>query len=206
MGSKRKTHHSENHYPSALCSWPGLPLSFAVLERSLGVSRVERMLIVQMLYRFQIPPTFMNNDCHIPSAATTSLEPAFDCDPSIELVDVSSVVDEIEFSWSIPAMIVESFASWSAEIWLTWHDPLYTSSAVSDRWTITMEGGKDAFALVSTSCCTCPSEKKKPAANSATWTEVTEQYNGCRKYLASNRHCWYDDNKKSPLICEWVNT
>lgn len=69
------------------------------------------MLIAQMLYRFQIPPAFMNNDCHIPSAATTSLEPAFDCDPSIKLVDVSSVVDEIEFSWSIPAMIVESFAS-----------------------------------------------------------------------------------------------
>lgn len=131
MGSKRKTHHSENHYPSALCSWPGLPLSFAVLERSLGVSRVERMLIVQMLYRFQIPPTFMNNYCHIPFAVATLLESTFDSDPSIDLVDVSPVADEIEFSWSSTVIIVKSFANWSAAIWwtyLTWSSEYFQPS------------------------------------------------------------------------------
>lgn len=53
-----------------------------------------------MLYRFQFPPTFSKIDCHIPSAAATSLEPTFDSDSSNESVDESSAVDEIEFSSS----------------------------------------------------------------------------------------------------------
>lgn len=69
------------------------------------------MLIVQMLGMFQIPPTFSKIDCHIPSAASTSLEPAFDCDSSIESVDESCVADEIEFSSSSTVMIVKSFAN-----------------------------------------------------------------------------------------------
>lgn len=114
MGPKQTTHHSQNHRPLASRSWPKLPLSFAVLERSLGGSRVKRLLIVLMLYRFQFPPTFSKIDCHIPSAAATSLEPTFDCDSSIEAVDKSSVADEIEFSSSSTVMIVKSFANWSA--------------------------------------------------------------------------------------------
>lgn len=111
--------------------------------------------------RFQIPPTFSKIDCHIPSAAATSLEPTFDCDSSIEAVDKSSVADEIEFSSSSTVMIVKSLRTEAQQIWWTYQTWSSVYFQRSERPVdFMMAGEKDAFALVSTSCCTCPSEKK----------------------------------------------